>query len=149
MNPLRFLPVAQAVADLSRDPSTKVGAIILDADCNMVSVGFNGFPRGVIDSPERYADRAQKYPRIAHAEMNAIAQAARVGARTLGTTLLVTALYPCSICARMVIQAGISRVYAPRQNRENVDQKWIDEAALSAEMFREAGVEVIEYDAPP
>lgn len=144
MNPIKFIPVAQAIAGLSKDPSTKVGAIILDDDCNILSVGFNGFPRGVNDNPERYADKQQKYPRIAHAEMNAIAQAARTGVRLLGSTMLVTALYPCSMCARIIIQSGIKQVYAPIAD-EDTNPLWISEGLISESMFSESGVHVIQY----
>lgn len=145
MSPLKFIPVAQAVAGLSKDGSTKVGAIILDEDCNILSVGFNGFPRGVKDTPDRYADKVVKYQLIAHAESNAIAQAARTGARLLGSCLLVTALYPCSMCARLIIQSGIKTVYAPKHGDE-INPKWIAEAIISRQMFAEAGVKVIEYE---
>lgn len=146
MNPLKFIPVAEAIASLSKDTSTKVGAVVLDADYNILSVGFNGFPRGVKDTPERYASKELKYPRIAHAEMNAIAQAARVGARLLGSTMIVTALYPCSMCTRLIIQAGIKRVYAPKMDRALINPLWLQEAELAFSMFGEAGVEVVTYD---
>ncbi len=148
MNPLRFLPVALAVAGLSKDESTKVGAIILDEDCNILATGFNGFPRGVKDTPERYTDKTVKYSLVSHAEANAIAQAARTGARLLGSTMIVTSLYPCSGCAKLIIQAGIKKVYAPKQGDE-INPKWIAEAMISRQMFGEAGVEVIEYWTQP
>lgn len=145
MNPLKFVSVAQAVAGLSKDPSTRVGAVVLDDDCNILTVGFNGFPRGVADTPERYADKAQKYPRIAHAEMNAVAQAARIGTKLHGSTMIVTALYPCSMCARIIIQSGVKRVYAPKSTPDT-NPLWIQEGEISRSMFLEAGVQVIEYE---
>ena len=143
MNPLKFVPIARAMAGLSYDPSTQVGAVILDDDSNILSTGFNGFPRGVNDTPDRYRDREIKLKFIAHAEANAIAQAARVGARLLNSTLVLTALYPCSNCAKLIIQAGIKRVFAPQMPD---DSKWHDEKLISEVMFREAGTEVIIYD---
>lgn len=145
MNPIRFIPVAQAIAGLSKDPSTKVGAVILDEDCNILSVGFNGFPRGVYDNASRYRDKQEKYPRIAHAEMNAVAQAARTGVKLLGATMLVTALYPCSMCARIIIQAGIKKVYAPLPT-DDTNPLWISEGEISESMFNEAGIQVIQYE---
>lgn len=146
MNPLKFVPVAEAIAGLSKDPSTRVGAIVLDDDSNILSVGFNGFPRGVRDDEDRYATKDSKYPRIAHAEMNAIAQAARVGAKLLGGTMIVTALYPCSMCTRLIIQAGIKKVYAPAMDPIQTNPLWMKEAEIAFSMFVEAGVEVITYN---
>lgn len=142
MNPLSFLGVAQAMAALSKDPSTQVGAVCVDRDNTILSVGFNGFPRGVTDDPARYAHRPTKYAFIAHAEANAIAQAARVGARLLGASLILTELHPCSECAKLIIQAGIERVYAPISD----NPRWSEDAAVAAAMFMEAGVKVIRFN---
>ena len=146
MNPLRFVPVAQAMANLSRDPSTKVGAVVLDDDANILSTAFNGFPRRVKDTEERYAQREVKLSLIAHAEANAIAQAARTGVKLLGSTLIVTALYPCSNCAKLIIQSGIKRVYAPKMDEKLSNQQWFFEKQISELMFSEAGIEVVEYE---
>lgn len=145
MNPHKLIPIAQAMAQLSKDPSTQVGAIIIDSDGNILSAGYNGFPRGVIDSQARYHHRPTKYSLIAHAEANAIAQAARVGARLLDSTLIVTALHPCSDCAKLIIQAGIRAVYVPDNNSGTIDDHWIKEAGISQRLFREAGVKIVVY----
>lgn len=142
MNPLRLLAIAEAYAAMSKDPSTKVGALIIDQDCNVLSEGFNGFPRGVFDSSARYQDRPTKYKFIAHAELNAIAQAARKGVKVLGASLIVTALYPCNVCAGAIIQAGIKKVYAPKAN---ANDRWTEATEVAQTMFKEAGVEVIWY----
>lgn len=146
MDPLRFIDTAKAVARLSKDPSTKVGAVVLDADNNILSTGYNGFPRGVNDTEARYNNRDTKLLFVAHAEANAIAQAARVGARLLGSTMVLTALYPCSNCAKLIIQAGIKKVYAPVMSPEVCNNHWFAEKTLSETMFEEAGVEIEEYD---
>ena len=145
MTPLDFIPIAQAISQMSKDPSTKVGAVIVDRDNNILSTGLNGFPRGVIDDPARYADRAIKLRFVAHAESNAISQAARVGARLLDSILVVTALFPCTNCAKMIIQAGIKTVYAPKMNPVSSNQQWFIEEEFSRQMFNEAGVTVIYY----
>ena len=69
---LRFLKLAEHISNWSKDPSTKVGCIIVGEDREIRSTGFNGFPRGIEDSEERLNDRTQKYPLICHAEENAI-----------------------------------------------------------------------------
>lgn len=147
MNPLRFLGVARALADMSRDPSTRVGAIVMDDDCDILSSGFNDFPRRVANHPDRYADRATKLKFVVHAESNAIAQAARKGVSLKGGTLLVTSLYPCADCAKQAIQAGIRRVLAPRVNADGTNPQWENERQVASIMFSEAGVEVVPYDA--
>lgn len=140
---LKFLGVAQAVADLSKDRSTKVGALVLDDELNILSVGYNGFPRCVDDDVESRHERPAKYAYTSHAEENSIAQAARNGIKLVGSTILITSLYPCSRCARMIIQAGISTVLAPKGA---VDDRWMLEWEVSKEMFKEAGVGVVLYN---
>lgn len=144
MNPLAFIADAQAAAGKSKDPRTTVGCVVIDEDCALLASGFNGFARGVSDAAERYADRDMKLKLIVHAEANAIAQAARVGARLKGGTMIVTALYPCSTCANLIIQSGIKRIYAPRLQKP--DAIWDEEKRISAMLFSEAGVEIIERD---
>jgi len=145
MNPLKFVPIAEAVSTLSKDPSTKVGAVIIDDDSNILSTGFNGFPRGVNDNEIRYKNRDVKLKYVAHAEANAIAQAARVGAKLLGSSLIVTALYPCSNCTKLIIQAGIKKIYVPTMNPWSTNIHWHEERVISKEMFNEAGIEIVEY----
>jgi dCMP deaminase len=72
---VRFLELANHIAQWSKDPSTKVGAVIVRPDRTICSVGYNGFPRGVDDNEERYMDRPTKYEFVVHAEANAIIHA--------------------------------------------------------------------------
>ncbi len=103
----RFLALADFIAEWSKDPSTKVGAVITHTKSRrIVSTGFNGFPAGVEDAPERLFDRATKYEMIVHAEQNALMFA---GQHAEGCTLYVTPLPPCARCAALIIQAGIAR----------------------------------------
>lgn len=138
---LRFVPDALTAAAKSKD-STKVGCVILDDDYCVRSSGWNGFARGVQHRSER-DQRPKKYMYSAHAEENAIAQAARTGVSLKGCTLIVTALYPCSTCARLIIQSGIKTVLAPDVN---MPERWATEWVVSKEMFAEAGVQVYAYD---
>ena len=131
----RFLELAGTVAQWSKDPSTKVGAVIVDDKNRVVSMGFNGFPRGTSDAEQRYGDRELKLKQIIHAEINAILFAKQDLA---GYTLYVTPLSPCAQCASAIIQSGISRVVSlpPR-----VDSKWADDIALAELHFHEASVD--------
>jgi len=142
MTPLSFTDVAHAVARMSKDPSTKVGALIVGPAHEVRAFGWNGFPRGVADTEARLNDRPTKYLFTAHAELNAIANAARSGASTAGCSLLVTALHPCNDCAKAIIQAGITAVYSPLPE---IDGRWANSFEVAATMFREAGVRVEFY----
>ena len=146
MNLLKLRAVADAMASLSKDPSTQVGAIVVDDDANILTTGYNGFPRGVKDHDYRYKDRDEKLKFVSHAEANAIAQAARLGAKLHGSTMILTSLYPCSNCAKLIIQAGIKKVYAPKMSRQERNFHWFQEAKISETMFNEAGVEVEVYE---
>lgn len=135
---LNFWPVVEAVASMSKDPSTKVGALALDENFNIIATGFNGFPRGVDDSAARYMDRETKYRLVAHAEQNLIAQAAYGGRSLKGATLLVSSLFPCSSCAKSIIQSGIIRVISPEPD---TSERWAEESKWGKILFDETSVE--------
>jgi dCMP deaminase len=142
MKPFKFISIANTMAAMSKDPSTKVGAVAIDDNGNIISVGYNGFPRGVLDLESRYADKATKYKLISHAEQNLVAQAAYAGHSLKGSTVILSGLYPCSSCAKSLIQAGVKSILAPNMSPES---RWADEAKWAKLMFDEAGVEVQEY----
>ena len=127
----RFLELAAHVATWSKDPSTKVGACIVDHKRHVVSLGYNGFPRGVEDSPELYNDRAMKLLHVCHAERNALDNA---HCDVTGCTLYCT-LFPCNECAKSIIQRGIKEVVTFRNDREDIFN-W----EVTKKMFREAGI---------
>lgn len=143
MDALKLLPIARAVASLSKDPSTKVGALIVGPAGEVRSSGWNGFPRGVADN-WRLHDRPTKYLHIVHAEINAICNAARAGTPIDGCTLLVTALHPCNECCKAIIQSGIRRVLAPATEAGRRED-WARSFQIAAGMFEEAGVAVEFY----
>lgn len=134
-----FIGLAQYVATASKDPSTQAGAVIIDAERRIVSTGYNGFPRGVRDDAERYADRETKYRMIVHCERNAILFARR---DLRGCTLYTTPLMSCSQCAGLVIQSGITRCVAPKMS-DALLQRWGADCDAALTMFREAGVDVV------
>lgn len=133
------LGMAKHVAKLSKDPSTKVGAVIFDEKRRLVSAGYNGFARGVQDKDERLLDRQTKYKLTLHAEKNAIMFA--TGSLD-GATIVVT--HPCCAqCAALVIQSGIKHVLWPRPSKDFMS-RWADEYAYALAQFKEASVEVME-----
>ena len=133
----RFLAMADAVGTWSKDPSTKVGAVIVDRHGRVVSTGYNGLARGVAGSEERLTDRDVKYKIILHAEENAILFARR---DLTGCSLFVSSLPPCAHCASVIIQSGIGRVYT--RNVE-IPERWKKSMELTEQMFGEAGVELV------
>ena len=132
-----FMGFARHAATASKDVETQVGAAIVGPSGEVRLTGYNGPPKGVRDLPERLC-RPTKYPWMSHAEQNIVAFAAREGIRTDGCTLYVTHP-PCSNCARSIIQAGIVCVAVG----EGVTTQSEDDAAVTAAMFEEAGIEVI------
>ena len=140
------MEIARAVSRLSKDASTKVGAIVLGGANEIRSLGYNGAPRGCdADEPSDPRNaRPEKYFWFSHAELNAITNAARVGTPLEGCTLLVTHP-PCMDCARAICQAGIKRVVAVRPTDDFV-ARWREHAARSARLFEECGVLYMEID---
>ena len=133
--------MADHVAKLSKDPSTKVGAVVFDEKRRLVSAGYNGFARGVRDTQQRLTKRDTKLKLTLHAEKNAILFATKA---LDGCTIVVT--HPCCAqCAAHIIQAGIKYVVWPRPTQEFA-MRWKDDLLLAYEQFNEAGVTVIEID---
>lgn len=133
----RFLALAEHVACWSKDPSTRVGAVIARGK-KIISLGFNGFPKGVDDSPLRYADRDLKNKMVVHAERNAIHFSKE---DLTGATIYTWPFQPCSACAGDIIQEGISRVVAPKMSSD-VASRWKEDCEIAETMFNEAGVKV-------
>lgn len=131
----RFLALADLASTWSKDPSTGVGAVVVDQSNRVVSLGYNGFPRGVDDT---YGTREQKLMRTIHAEDNAILFAAR---DLTGCTLYVTH-HPCARCAAKIVQSGIARVVFSGE----LGTRWGDEVAEARFLFQEAGISCF---APP
>lgn len=139
----RFLRLAQHIAAWSKDPSTQVGCVVVGPDREIRSTGFNGFPRGIADCPERLADRSQKYPLICHAEENAIMHAARIGVALKDCRAYVT-WPPCTRCARSLVQAGVKEVVYPAGIE--IPERWQEDFDLSISLLREAGIAVRTVD---
>jgi dCMP deaminase len=131
----RFLDLSDHISTWSKDPSTKVGSVIVRPNRTVASVGYNGFPRGVNDSDERYNDRPTKYKFVCHAELNAIVTCKE---DITGYDLYVSPLFTCSECAKLVIQSGINRVIVRGMDHE----RWVEQYKVSLEMYEEAGIEV-------
>lgn len=136
----RFLKLAELWSECSKDPSTKVGAVIVNPKTHIIrGMGYNGFPRGVADYPERYDDREVKYQYVVHAEVNAcINNTGPLEGCTIYVYPTLSMPSVCPECAKVLIQYGIKRVVY--WDNPNVRQAWQEKASISKIMFLEAGV---------
>ena len=136
-----YMIIATTAARKSKDPSTKVGAVIVRPDNSVVATGYNGFPRGVADTLERLSDRNIKYSLVVHAEMNAILSARE---SLQGYTLYTVPFMPCDRCFVHVIQAGIKRVVFPLATPEQLE-RWGKAFETVRALAQEANIELVEY----
>lgn len=118
----RFIDLASHISSWSKDPSTKVGAVIVDSERRVISLGYNGFPRGVDDSIDKYLNRELKHQKVIHAEKNAILNS---HTRPTGCTIYITHP-PCAQCAGSIIQSGVIRVVCPASGPANTSTNYND-----------------------
>ena len=137
----RFLRLAKEVSTWSKDPSTQVGAAIVDNHNVVVSLGFNGFPQDIDDNEERLHNRELKYMMTIHAEMNAIMFANR---SIKNCTLYTYPFQPCSRCAACIIQSGISKIVTIGLSETH--SRWYNDFRNARSMFEEASVEMVVHN---
>jgi len=137
---MRYIDIAKAVAQWSKDPSTKVGAVAVGNKGQILAQGYNGFPRGIADTKERYDDRETKYKFVVHAEMNVIYNASYNGVSLDGADLYIYGLPTCSECAKGIVQVGIKRVIMPNYRYPD---HWMKSWSESKKIYDEAGVEYV------
>jgi dCMP deaminase len=141
---LRFLLMAQMVGSWSKDPSTKVGAVLVREDRTVISVGYNGFPRNMPDDESQYSDRETKYSRIIHAEINALLNAREP---IHGATLYNCPFLPCDRCFVQLAQAGVWSVVAPRINASHpAFQRWEPVFQHVRQYASEMGIQLYEVE---
>lgn len=136
-----FMGIAILTSKRSKDPSTQVGACIVDDDNKVVSIGYNGMPRHCDDSCltwEKGEDLDNKYLYVCHAEFNAILNT-RDGSRLNGCKIYVT-LFPCNECAKAIIQTGIKEVvYLSDKYKDQLSSR------ASVRLLELAGVKLTKY----
>ena len=142
-----FLGLALYHSRLSKDPATRVGSVIVGPDREILSAGFNGFPRGIADTPERLNNRETKLQLVVHAEMNALLAAARTGMRLKGCVLFLAATDasgmvwggpPCTRCTVEMIQVGISEIVS--YPIKTAPSKWHGDLMVAHSLIKEAGI---------
>lgn len=137
-----FMAMALLSAQRSKDPSTKVGACIVNSENKIVGVGYNGMPTGCSDDALPWSRTADseldtKYPYVCHAELNAILNSNQA---TLKDCTLYVTLFPCNSCAKAVIQSGIKKIvyYEDKYADANI-------TIAAKRLFDLVGIEYIQY----
>jgi dCMP deaminase len=135
----RFMDMAELVASWSKDPSTQCGAVIVDKNHRVISVGYNGYPKSVSD--KGLDNREEKYAKVLHAELNAIL----FSQRDLKDHTIYVTHFPCAQCASLIVQTGIKRVvtYKPEGG---FGERWDVSNRIAVNTFSEAGVEIDEFE---
>lgn len=140
----RFVELARHVAQWSKDPSTKCGAVVVDEERIVRGLGYNGFGRGVADSKERLTNRDTKLRYVVHAEVNAILTA---GAFAKGSALYVWPSFAipcvCQECAKVAIQAGVRSIRGnvPDERGRERAKAWQESLDAARTMCDEAGIQ--------
>jgi dCMP deaminase len=140
-----FLNIAEQVKLKSKDQSTQIGAVIVGIDNEVLSTGYNSFPRGMDDSKQERQERPEKYFWFEHAERNAIYNAARVGTPLKNSTIYLTSGLPCMDCARGIVNSGIKIVYCKEVCTTKNKEKWDESQKKSLQLLLECGVDVKYY----
>lgn len=142
-----FMSIARACAAWSKDTSTKVGAVVVGPERQIISTGYNGMPRGVNDEVPARLERPLKYKYFVHGEANAVYNAARHGIATRSCILYVT-LVPCANCAQAIIQAGIREVVVAKEGWFPKEyERWQEDWDAACAMLQEAHV-ILRQEAP-
>lgn len=135
----RFLAMAKEIATWSKDPSKQIGSVAVSAKGQILSQGYNGFPRGIDDNTTRLNNRETKYKYVVHAEMNVIYNATYTGVSLDGAILYVYGLPVCNECAKGIIQTGVKRVVMA--GTEGGMDRWKESWEITKELFDEVGIE--------
>lgn len=143
----RYIKLAREVSTWSKDPSRQIGAVVISNSGQVLAQGYNGFPRGIFDRPERYNNRELKYKLVVHAEMNCIYNATRNGTSLNGASLYVWGLPVCNECAKGIIQVGITNVIW--STNEEIPPIWEESMRLTKQMFNESGINFNRYNIEP
>ena len=140
-----FLEIAEVVKLKSKDQSTQIGAVVVGEGKNVLSTGYNSFPRGLDDSLQERQERPEKYFWMEHAERNAIYNAALEGVSLKNSTIYLTSGLPCMDCARGIVNSGIKVVWCKRVCTTKNKEKWEESQKKSLQLLNECGIDVCYY----
>ena len=140
-----FIGIANYVKLKSKDKYTQIGAVIVGKDNEVVSTGYNSFPRGIDDDVPERQERPEKYHWFEHAERNAIYNAARIGVSTKDCTMYLTCGLPCTECCRGIINAGITKVVCSQEGMGVKGEHYKEMEEKTKQMFWESRIKVVYY----
>lgn len=138
-----FAEVAKLVSTMSKDPAKKIGVVIVDKNKRIISTGFNGFPKGIKDTKDRLENKEYKRAITLHAEENAILYAKQ---DLSGCEMYIYGLPPCSHCAAMIIQSGISAVYYTLPKEYEISDHWKENLKIAEDILEEAKIPLLELN---
>lgn len=139
----RFMRIAKEISTWSKDPSSKIGAVIVDDNRRILATGYNGFPANINDDG-RLHNREEKYPLIIHAEMNTLLNALKNGVPVDGASIYVYGLPVCGECAKAITQSGIKNVIV---TQPDPNSKWMETwVKKSKPLFEESGIKIYYID---
>lgn len=138
--------IAQEVSTWSKDPSYRVGAVIVDNNKRILSTGYNGLPRKMEDNERFLSNREIKTKFILHAEENALLNLIQNGVSCFDSTMYVYGLPICNSCARLVAQSGISRIVIPKYDYSNLVERWAQSWENSKQVFAETNIKILEIN---
>jgi len=139
---LRMLAAAKLFSSWSKDPSTRVGALLVDSSRRFVSMGYNGFAAGLDDSVDRLSNREYKYGCVLHAEENVFFNAT---APLFGTTLYTYPMPPCSKCTAAAIQVGVIRIVSVSGHYRTLSSDWKEKLEWAREMCEQVSIPIVLY----
>lgn len=140
-----FTNIAEQVKERSKDQNTKIGVVVVGQNKQIISTGYNSFPRGINDDVSERQERPEKYYWMAHAETNSIINCALNGVSTKGAIMYMTCGVPCTDCARNIINAGIIEIWCKDECTTKNPEKWHEHSKRSVQMFEEAGIKINFY----
>lgn len=137
----RWLDEAKHKSLWSKDPSKKIGAVAVGKHNQILSIGYNGFPRGIADTDDRYNNRETKYKYVVHSEQNLIYNACLTGVSLEGSSVFVYGLPICGECMKGLIQVGVKEIYSIGE----VDDRWEESTEFAKSLAKEACIKYIHY----
>jgi dCMP deaminase len=140
-----FISIAEQVKEKSKDIKTQIGCVIVGEDKEILTTGYNSFPRGLNDYDITRQERPEKYYWFEHAERNAIYNAARIGVSLKRSTAYLTSGLPCMDCARALVQSGVTKIVCKEYCTTKNLSKWRENQERSLILLSECGVEVEFY----
>ena len=136
-----FMSMVYLVASKSKDERTHIGAVIVGPNKEVVSLGYNSFPRKLNDYIPQRQKKPEKFFWFEHAERNAIYNATLIGTSLKGCKMYTNGV-PCANCARGIIQAGIFEVIVDEKWNNLNTERWVEHSKRTIQMFKETGVKL-------